>query len=96
MTISAKSVFNEPHLKVPGLESATSNIYKAAANLCSVFGSVEPIAIVVCGAGGDYALDMQENIIPLDELRRQVPTLDSVVNPLITPRTLTVSHGERW
>jgi len=88
MTVHAKKVFSDSHRTLVVLQSTTADTYQVSPNICMV-GSVEPVALIVaCGAGGDYALDMQENMVPLDELRRQVPALDSIVNPLIAPRKL--------
>lgn len=46
---------------------------------CHFYGNVEPIAIVVCSPEGTYALDMDAKPTNFDQLRKDVPELDTIV-----------------
>ena len=88
MTVYAKHLYRDSNLIVVILESITVDSYQSPSNMCGVVGRVGPIAILICGPESNYALDMDTNAIGLDRLRRQVPELNSIVNPLISPYTL--------
>jgi len=88
MTIHGKLLFKSPQVSVIALQSIEFKFYQVAANAGSAHGRCESVAVVVCDANGDYALDMNNNVMSVEELRSRVPALDSIVNPLITPHTL--------
>lgn len=60
------------------VESAESHAHRAEGHW-RVAGTLKPMAVVVCGAGAPYALDMDANALDLDELRRDVPDLDAAI-----------------
>jgi len=46
---------------------------------CQLYGSIKPIAVVVCGPDRTYALDMEARSADLDQLKLDVPELDSML-----------------
>lgn len=45
-----------------------------------MFGSIAPIAVVVCRQDGTTALDMQAKPASVEQLRRDIPELDAVLS----------------
>lgn len=46
---------------------------------CQLFGKIEPVAVIVCGPRGVYALDAQARPVDLDQLRQGIPGLDELL-----------------
>ena len=42
-------------------------------------GSLNPVAIVVCDLGSTYAFDMEAKPVAVDELRQDLPDLDTAI-----------------
>jgi predicted RecB family endonuclease len=49
---------------------------------CLLHGEVEPIAIVVRSGGHAYALDMEARTLDVEQLKQDVPELDSIISAL--------------
>ena len=49
---------------------------------CQLFGSIKPIAIIVCTPDETYALDMEARPANLDQLRQVLPELDAIIAPV--------------
>ena len=45
-----------------------------------VYGSIAPIAVVVCGPDGITAFDMHAKPVSVGQLRKDIPDLDGVVS----------------
>lgn len=76
--LRASIAFRHGALTVIAVESAQFRTLRAE-GLWQLTGIVKPIAVVVCGSGAPYALDMDANDVDLDELRREVPGLDTAL-----------------
>ncbi len=46
---------------------------------CQLYGKIEPVAVIVCGPHGVYALVAEATPVDLDQLRRGMPGLDDLV-----------------
>ena len=44
-----------------------------------MYGNIEPTAVIVCSAGGSYALDIESRLIHLEQLRQNIPGLDALI-----------------
>lgn len=44
-----------------------------------LFGAVEPVAVVVSSGGRVYALNMKARTVNVDQLRRELPALESLL-----------------
>ena len=42
--------------------------------------AVKPIAVIVCGPDGTYALDVEAKPATLDQLRQDIPELDAIIS----------------
>jgi len=76
--LRANVAFNRGPLMLIAVESAESYARRAAGHWHAA-GTVTPIAVVVCGPGEPYAVDMDANALDLDTLRRAVPGLDAAI-----------------
>lgn len=76
--LRASVAFRDGTLTLIAVESAESYPRRAGAHW-QLAGIVEPVALVVCGAGEAYALDMAANAVDLAALRRAVPDLDAAL-----------------
>ncbi len=45
------------------------------------YGTIEPIAVIVCSRDGITAIDMEAKPANFDELRGDIPELDSLITP---------------
>ena len=48
---------------------------------CHLYGTLEPVAVIVCGPDGAYALDMDAKPIAIDQLKQDIPELDVAITP---------------
>jgi hypothetical protein len=73
--LRARTIFTGSTLSLIAVESVDS-WYRKTRSGCRVCGKVEPIAVIVCGPNGNYALDMQAKPADLEQLRKELPDLD--------------------
>ncbi len=71
-------IYRDDKVTVFGVESVASQYGKSAAAY-QLYGKVEPVAVLVCTAGGISALDMLAEPIALESLRETVPDLDGIL-----------------
>jgi len=76
--LRASIAFRDGALTLVAVESAESYARREKGHW-QVSGIVKPIAVVVCGPGEPYALDMEANPLDLEELKRDVPDLDAAI-----------------
>ena len=76
--LRASIAFRDGPLTLIAVESAESHARRAEGHW-HVAGIVKPIAVVVCGPGAPYALDIDGNALDLDQLKRDVPGLDAAI-----------------
>lgn len=69
-----RELFNDSSHTLIAVESIDFEHDKAR-NSCQVYGSVEPIAVIVCSKNGTCALDMDGKLIDVDQLKEKVPGL---------------------
>lgn len=76
--LRAIELFRNAKFLVIAVESAEFKLNKMDI-LCQISGKMEPIAVVICGPNGNYALDMQTRPTALNELRLNIPELDDMI-----------------
>jgi len=75
-TLRTRPVFNGLGLRLIAVESVEVR-HRSSPGGCQSYGSIRPIAVVVCRPEGTYALDMEAKPADLDQLRRELPELDA-------------------
>lgn len=46
---------------------------------CRMYGNLQPVAVIVCGPDGNYALDMAAKPIAIEQLKQALPELDVAI-----------------
>jgi len=77
-TLRSSEIFNDSKLTLIAIESVDFQHSRTNA-VCHLYGSVEPLAIVVCSQDGTYALDMEARPADFEQLRQDMPELDAIV-----------------
>lgn len=77
-TLRASEIFNDARQMLIVVESVDIR-YSKSYTSCSIFGGIEPIAVIVCRPDVIYALDMSAKMTSLDQLRRDIPELDAII-----------------
>lgn len=79
MTIlRATEIFNDSRLMLIAIESVNCN-HSTTSTSYRLYGKIEPIAVIVCGPDGIYALNMEAKFTILDQLRQDIPELDAII-----------------
>lgn len=47
---------------------------------CLLRGEIQPIAVIVCAGRDTYALNMEAQALDLEQLKRDIPELDSIAH----------------
>ena len=76
-TLRVSEIFSDATRMLIAIESVNFQHGRSDAG-CQLYGSVKPIAIIVCNPDGAYALDMEAETADLDQLRRDLPELDTI------------------
>jgi hypothetical protein len=79
-TLRATEIFNDARQMLIAIESVDFR-YSKKNSSCRLYGSIDPIAVIVCGPHGIFALDMDAKLIVLDQLREELPELDAIIAP---------------
>lgn len=79
-TLRTSEIFNDSRLRIIAIESVDFRHNKTNAGY-RMHGTIEPIAIVICGPDATYALDMKANPVNFDQLREELPELDTMIAP---------------
>jgi hypothetical protein len=79
-TLRAREIYNDAGLRLIVIESVEVRVGNTN-TICRMFGKTEPIAVIVCAQDATYALDMQAKTAALDQLRRDIPVLDTMIAP---------------
>ena len=79
-TLRASVIFNDARLTLIAIESVDFQRSKMGSS-CLLHGNIKPIAVVVCGPDGIYALDMEAKAIIFEQLRQDIPELDAIIAP---------------
>ena len=77
-TLRLRKILDEDARKLIAVESVESTQSKTDTG-GRFFGSIKPIALVVCDPRGSYALDIEARTADLEQLRRDLPELDALV-----------------
>jgi hypothetical protein len=80
--LRAREIFRDGVLVLIALESVEL-LQQKTRSACQMYGRVEPVAVVVCGRGEPFALDMQSAPLALERLKEQVPELDGMLEALV-------------
>lgn len=80
--LRVSEMFNDSRLMLLAVESVDLQHGKTNAG-CWLYGSIEPMAVIVCGPDEIFALDMDAKLIALDQLIQEIPELDAIIAPLI-------------
>lgn len=73
-TRRVRQVFHDSALTVVAVEFVDSGHTRTRAG-CRSYGRLEPVALVVCGRDGVYAVDMEAQPLDVDQLVRDLPEL---------------------
>lgn len=73
-----RQVFNDSTFTIVAIESVDCQRGKSIIG-CHLYGTVEPLAVVVSGPDGAYAFDMGAQPADLDQLKRDIPDLDAAI-----------------
>ena len=71
-------IFRRSNLGIVAVERVTFRHSRSKAG-CLLQGAVKPIAVVVCSGDHAYALDIEAQALDLEQLKRDVPELDSII-----------------
>ncbi len=77
--LRVNEIFNDARLRLIAVESVDFQHSKSNA-CCLLSGNIKPVAVIICGPGGAYALDMEAKPITSDQLRQDIPELDSIIS----------------
>jgi len=76
-TLRISEIFRDSTFTLIAVESV--NVWHSKTNTdCRLYGNIEPIAVIVSGLDGVYALDMDAKLIAFDQLRQNIPELDTI------------------
>lgn len=78
VTLRASKIFSDSRRLLIVVEAVNFRHGKMSSNYL-LYGNIEPVAVVVCGSGGTYALDMKAKPVALDQLRQNTPELDALI-----------------
>lgn len=73
-TLRTSEIFNDARLKLIAVESVDF-LHDKTNTGCRLYGSIEPVAVIVSGPDGSYAVNMEATLIDLDQLRQIFPEL---------------------
>lgn len=76
--LRVSEVFNNSRLMLIAVESIDFQRNRTTSG-CRVYGSIEPVAVIVCGPDASYALDMEAKPAAIDQLRHDVPGLGATI-----------------
>ena len=77
-TFRTHQIFNNASLTLIAVESVDSRRSRTS-NGCQLYGHIRPVAVVVCGPDGAYALDMEAGPTDLEQLQRDIPELNTAI-----------------
>jgi len=77
-TLRASELLNDAGLRLVAVESVDLQNSKTGIGF-RLSGNIKPVALIVCGRGSCYALDMDANPLDIDQLRRDIPGLDAII-----------------
>ena len=77
-TLRASEIFNDSTLTLIAVVSVDFRHSKTNTG-CQLYGSIEPIAVIVCSPDGTYALDMEAKPANFDQLRQDIPELGALI-----------------
>ncbi|MDH3217953.1 MAG: hypothetical protein OEO19_00340 [Gammaproteobacteria bacterium] len=72
-TLRANEIYASAAIRVIAVDSVRCDPQKSN-GFCRLFARVEPVSVIVCGAGEDYVVNLAAEI-SLDELKLKVPGL---------------------
>jgi len=78
--LRVSEMFNDSRLMLLAVEFVDIQHNKTNTS-CWLYGSIEPIAIIVCGPDEIFAFDMEAKLIVLDQLIQKIPELDDIIAP---------------
>ena len=76
--LRARIAFRDGPLTLIAIESAESHAHRAEGHW-QLAGILKPVAVVVSGPDGPYAVALDASALDLDELKREVPGLDAAL-----------------
>lgn len=77
-TLRANEIFNDFGFKLIAVESVDLRHSKTNSG-CRLYGNIEPIVLIVSGPDGTYALDMEAKLTAFEQLRQNIPELDTIM-----------------
>ena len=78
-TLHAREIFNNARLMLIVIERADFRQHKSN-NGYQLYGSIEPIAVIVCTRDGIYAVNMEAEPVAVDPMKKKIPELNTLLN----------------
>jgi len=79
-SMRVREIFNDLGIMLIVIEAVDCQ-HGLTDNGCRLYGSIEPIALIVCKEDAIYALDMDSKPVDYEKLRAELPELDTMVVP---------------
>ena len=79
-TRRVRPVFHDDARTLFAVESLDTG-HSRTTTVCQLYGTIRPVAIVVCGRDETFAVDMEAHLLDLEQLVLDVPELDAYVAP---------------
>jgi uncharacterized spore protein YtfJ len=77
-TLRAREIYHDAGFMLIAVESVDFQHSKTNIGW-QLYGNIEPIAVIVCGPDGTYALDMEAKPAAFDQLKQEIPEIDSII-----------------
>ena len=76
--LRATPVYNDSRLSLIAVESIDRGLDKSESG-CRLYGSIKPVAVIVCDPDGAFALGIEPGFADIDPLLEDVPGLAAMI-----------------
>ena len=77
-SLRATPLYNGSSVSLIAVESIDRGLEKSGAG-CRLYGSIKPVAVIVCGSDDAFALGIEEGFGDIDPLLEDVPGLAALI-----------------
>ena len=77
-TLRIREIYNDARLMLVAVECIEIRSDKTNTGY-RMYGNIKPIAVVVCSTAEIYALNMEAIPIAFDQLKQEIPELDTII-----------------
>ena len=78
MTLRASKLFSDSSCTLIAVEAIEFQ-HDQSNNSCRLYGTIAPVAVIVCNPNGIYAIDMEAKPTAFDKLRQAIPELEGMI-----------------